>query len=172
MLKACLVLKVPVSSVTILDHVELQDGFDKPWSHAFVAEIIHDAVAAHDINTIITFDKHGVSSHPQHCAVHYGVGNFLKETKRLSEGQQKSISGWELLTTNVMRKYSGPLDIWLSILYTLWLSKGTSYCVFNKRPYLCFVAMAQHDSQWIWYRKLFVMLSSYSYINVLRKMSY
>ncbi|XP_057838202.1 uncharacterized protein LOC131048312 isoform X2 [Cryptomeria japonica] len=170
MLQACLVLKVPVSNVSILDLPQLQDGFGKRWDHNLLAEIIGQELKNHDIKTIITFDDYGISGHPQHRAVHIGVCIFLKENMKLSQGpEMKTVDAWQLISTNIMRKYSGPFDIWFSILFLFWLEKEQSYCVFNKYPHICFSAMGQHKSQWIWYRKLFVIFSSYTYVNTLRK---
>lgn len=170
MLRACLVLKVPIGNVTILDHLELQDGFDKHWSHSLLADIIAQEIATHDVDLIITFDDYGISGHPQHRAVHYGVRTLLMEKEKYSQGQpDKTVDAWELISTSIVRKYSGPLDIWSSILYALWLGQGETHCFFSKNPHMCFLAMGQHSSQWLWYRKLFVILSSYAYVNTLRK---
>jgi len=92
------------------------------------------------------------------------------EKEKYSQGQpDKTVDAWELISTSIVRKYSGPLDIWSSILYALWLGQGETHCFFSKYPHMCFLAMGQHSSQWLWYRKLFVILSSYAYINTLRK---
>ncbi|KAH9314194.1 hypothetical protein KI387_022821, partial [Taxus chinensis] len=150
MLEACLVLKVSIGNVSILDLPQLQDGFDKPWSHNLLADIIGQEITNHDIDTIITFDDYGISGHPQHRAVHFGVCTFVMENMKLSQGPtKKTIDAWQLISTNIMRKYSGPLDIWYSMLYSLWLGKEESYCIFNKHPHICFLAMRQHKSQWI-----------------------
>lgn len=173
MLHACLVLKVPICNVTILDHLELQDGFDKPWSHNLLADIIAQEIKTHDVDTIITFDDYGISGHPQHRAVHYGVCTLLMEREKHSRGQpDKIVDAWELISTSIIRKYSGPLDIWYSILYSLRLGKGETHCFFGKYPHMCFLAMGQHSSQWLWYRKLFVIFSSYAYVNTLRKLRF
>eukprot|EP01018_Ginkgo_biloba_P011254 Gb_01583 [translate_table: standard] len=173
MLRACSVLKVPIGNVNILDHSALQDGFDKPWNHRLLAEIIAQEITTHDIDTLITFDDYGISGHPQHRAVHYGVCTFLVESARESSRMQnKTIDAWELMSTNIIRKYSGPLDIWCSILYSAWLEKRESQCLFNKDPHVCFLAMGQHNSQWLWFRKLFVIFSSYTYFNTLRKIQF
>ncbi|KAL2615557.1 hypothetical protein AAZX31_08G078800 [Glycine max] len=42
-------------------------------------------------------------------------------------------------------------------------------CLVNEHSRRSGIAMAQHSSQWVWFRKLFVTLSSYTYMNTLRK---
>ncbi|XP_034216138.1 N-acetylglucosaminyl-phosphatidylinositol de-N-acetylase isoform X2 [Prunus dulcis] len=113
---------------------------------------------------IITFDNYGVSGHCNHRDVHYGV------MKLLHASSQRKIEAWELVSTNVFRKYSGPVDIWLSSLYPMQCSHELLHCLLNEQPRKSFRAMAQHSSQWVWFRKLFVGFSSYTYVNTLRKM--
>ncbi|KAF5185079.1 N-acetylglucosaminylphosphatidylinositol de-n-acetylase family protein [Thalictrum thalictroides] len=88
----------------------------------------------------------------------------------LCEESHGSVDAWELVSTSIVRKYSGPLDVWLSI-QSAKNSRGQMYCLLNKHPRKSFTAMAQHQSQWIWFRKLFVSFSSYTYINVLKKIN-
>ncbi|XP_068326135.1 uncharacterized protein [Pyrus communis] len=113
---------------------------------------------------IITFDNYGVSGHCNHRDVHYGVRKLLQAS---SEGK---IEAWELVSTNIFRKYSGPVDIWLSSLNPMQSSHEVVHCLLNEQPRKSFLAMAQHSSQWVWFRKLFVAFSSYTYVNTLKKM--
>ncbi|XP_042503549.1 N-acetylglucosaminyl-phosphatidylinositol de-N-acetylase-like isoform X2 [Macadamia integrifolia] len=163
--QACAVLKVPLQHVKILDHLDLQDGFDKIWSHKLLANIVKEEISSQSIDLIITFDYYGVSGHKNHRDVHHGV------RMALYENSQTNIEAWELISTNIMRKYSGPVDIWLSILCAFFYPRGEMFCLLNQYPNKSFLAMAQHRSQWVWFRKLFVSLSSYTYVNTLRKIS-
>ncbi|MED6120420.1 hypothetical protein PIB30_020772 [Stylosanthes scabra] len=140
--QACVALKVPMQQVKIVNHPDLQDGFGK----------------------IITFDNYGVSGHCNHRDVHYGVSKLVYDTL------QRDIDVWELVSTNILRKYSGPIDIWLTMIWGMLHSNGTIQYLVNEYPRRSYRAMAQHASQWIWFRKLFVTLSSYTYVNTLRKM--
>ena len=54
------------------------------------------------IDTIVTFDEHGVSSHPNHTSCYHGVVKLL-ETHRLK--------AYKLVSTDVLRKYSFYIDI-------------------------------------------------------------
>ncbi|CAN1139522.1 Probable N-acetylglucosaminyl-phosphatidylinositol de-N-acetylase [Linum perenne] len=163
--QACLVLKIPVQQVTILDHPDLQDGFGLVWDHGLLSKIIQAEVSNHHIDTVITFDNHGVSGHCNHRNVHYGV------IKLLQDSSEKRIEAWELVSSNIARKYSGPVDIWPSMLLAMKSGNGTTYCLLNEQPWKSFKAMAAHSSQWVWFRKLFVSFSSYTYVNSLRKIN-
>uniref|UniRef100_A0A6P3ZUA8 N-acetylglucosaminylphosphatidylinositol deacetylase n=1 Tax=Ziziphus jujuba TaxID=326968 RepID=A0A6P3ZUA8_ZIZJJ len=161
--EACAVLKVPLQQVKVMDHPDLQDGFGKVWNHNLLADIIKAEVISHGIETIITFDSYGVSGHCNHCDVHHGVRKLLNGTS------QRNIEAWELISTNILRKYSGPVDMWLSYLRAMQCSSGSVHCLLNEHPQKSFLAMARHSSQWVWFRKLFVACSSYTYVNTLRK---
>ncbi|CAK7324863.1 unnamed protein product [Dovyalis caffra] len=160
--QACAVLKVPLQQVKVLDHPDLQDGFGRVWNHDLLTKIIEEEVSSHGIDMIITFDNHGVSGHCNHRDVHYGVRKLLRNVSQ-------SIEAWELVSTSILRKYSGPVDIWLSMLLPMKYPDGTMHCLLNEHPQKSFHAMAEHLSQWVWFRKLFVSFSSYTYVNTLRK---
>jgi len=113
---------------------------------------------------IVTFDSYGVSGHPNHQDVHHGICKFLHANG------QGNIEAWELASLNILRKYSGPLDIWLSWLISFSSSKQPIYTLVNSSPSRSYEAMAAHRSQWVWFRRLFIMFSSYTYINVLQKL--
>lgn len=51
------------------------------------------------------------------------------------------------VSSNIVRKYSGPIDIWLSF----WTLKGEMHCLVNEHPLRSYAAMSQHLSQWVWY---------------------
>ncbi|XP_021768366.1 probable N-acetylglucosaminyl-phosphatidylinositol de-N-acetylase [Chenopodium quinoa] len=161
--KACSMLKVPLKQVVVLDHSELQDGFGKVWNHTLIAKIVEDNIRSHGIDTVITFDSYGVSGHCNHRDIHFGI------RKVLLDSQQNSFEAWELDSSSVLRKYSGPVDIWLSIFMAWCLPRRKSFCLLNEHPFMSFQAMAQHASQWVWFRKLFVCFSSYTYVNTLQR---
>ncbi|KAK7269235.1 hypothetical protein RIF29_21953 [Crotalaria pallida] len=161
--QACVALKIPMQQVKIVDHPDLQDGFGKVWNHSLLANIIEEETINHKINMIITFDNYGVSGHCNHRDVHYGVCKVLYDTL------QRDIEVWELVSNNILRKYSGPVDIWLSMFLPMLHPNETMQCLINEHPHRSVLAMAQHSSQWVWFRKLFVAMSSYTYMNTLRK---
>ncbi|KAI4342731.1 hypothetical protein MLD38_027318 [Melastoma candidum] len=163
LLKACALLGVPTQQVKILDHPNLQDGFGNNWHHSLLAKLVKEEVASCGINVVITFDSYGVSGHCNHRDVHYGVRKFMLES---SHGD---IEAWELVSTNILRKYIGPVDIWTSILYASSNPARSIRWLTNEDPRKSYVSMSLHASQWVWFRKLFMAFSSYTYMNTLRR---
>ena len=62
------------------------------------------------------------------------------------------------VSTNILRKYIGPVDIWFSILDAMQHSGEVIHCLLNEHPQKSFLAMAQHSSQWVWY--VFILVFS------------
>ncbi|WOL05384.1 hypothetical protein Cni_G14112 [Canna indica] len=160
--RACAVLKVPLQQIKVLDHPGLQDGFEKTWDHELLARLVEDETKVWGIDSLITFDDFGVSGHPNHRAVHRGIRRLLSDNK------EKDIDAWELVSQSILRKYIGPLDVWLSVISSSFYTQGHVYCLLNNHPFKSYHAMAEHESQWVWFRKLFVLFSSYTYMNTLK----
>ncbi|CAM9882441.1 unnamed protein product [Phaeothamnion confervicola] len=66
-----------------------------------------------------------------------------------------------LETTGMLRKYIGAADAVLSMLLS-------PCCCVAMDPWRAWQAMAAHRSQFVWYRKLFVVFSRYVYVNTFR----
>ena len=139
------------SSVESLDDPRLQDGMTTQWEDTVVAALLRKYTAEHNIHTVITFDAQGISGHPNHQAVHRGV--------RKLQGLRR----FQLESTGMLRKYLGVFDLLLS------LSEDMLFV--NVNIGLAWRAMAAHYSQFVWYRKLFVLFSRYGYVNTLRPIS-
>ncbi|XP_031493553.1 uncharacterized protein LOC116259782 isoform X2 [Nymphaea colorata] len=161
--QACVILKVQLHRVKIIDHPDLQDGFGKSWSPVLIKDLIEEAVIAWEIDTVITFDNYGISGHRNHQDVHTGLRMLMMSNL------QSDIEAWELVSTNIARKYCGPVDVWWSIFESYFCQKEEICFLPNKSPCLSANAMAQHSSQWVWFRRLFVVFSRYTYMNTLRK---
>lgn len=175
MYTACSVLQIPTANVNVVDHPSLQDGFSCQWDQSLIVKLLRQAVADHNIQIILTFDSYGISGHPNHRAVHSGVRAFLFEEGNTINSKEGSadevIQGWELASTNMLRKYSGPFELCALVLKRISIDEEKLHYLFNPSPRTSIVAMSQHRSQWVWYRRLFVLFSRYTYINTLKKMS-
>lgn len=179
---------------------------------------------------ILTFDKGGVSGHPNHVDVFRGMQFLLNERCNITRdevgsramlrlctkanGSSKEEDVEDIVQLNVevhtLRTISNPLQkyflwalmdmvpflvVWcvqasLCLLYfllggLLWgkasprirpfagtravhCDKCTQYRVME--PLLVWAAMAAHHSQFVWYRRLSVMFSRYTYINDVHKL--
>ncbi|XP_042046176.1 probable N-acetylglucosaminyl-phosphatidylinositol de-N-acetylase isoform X3 [Salvia splendens] len=149
-----------------LASVVLKDGFGNVWNWDLLASIIDEETHTHSIDLIITFDNYGISGHCNHCDVHQGVRKLMHDALG-----GRHLEAWEIISPNIVRKYIGPVDIWLSIMFSLLDKDGLSHCLLNLDLRKSYAAMAQHSSQWVWFRKLFVTFSSCTYVSTLKKIA-
>lgn len=110
------------------------------------------------MNAIISFDSKGISGHSNHIDVHRAVKNLLEETEFIKE---KGIKIYELVSVNLVRKFIGITDLICSV----W---NDNFIFLNVNPFTAWKAMKLHYSQFVWYRKLFVIFSRYAYINEIK----
>ncbi|KAH1236435.1 putative N-acetylglucosaminyl-phosphatidylinositol de-N-acetylase [Glycine max] len=178
--QACVALKVPMQQVKIVNHPDLQDGFGKVWNHSLLAKIIEEEITSRCIDMVRLCCLRHVSADQLlpltamvsqviviivMCIMEYGKLNISIDQYQRTIAEKSG----DIVSTNILRKYSGPVDIWLSIFLTMLHTNGTMQCLVNEHSRRSGIAMAQHSSQWVWFRKLFVTLSSYTYMNTLRK---
>ncbi|CAM6068737.1 unnamed protein product [Sphagnum tenellum] len=165
MVAACSVLKVPADNVEVLDHPDLQDGFGCHWDQPLILKLLQQAVMTHNIHVILTFDSYGVSGHPNHRSVSAGV----RRLHHKNGPQGETVRGWELVSTNIMRKFCGPLEMFASVLNWVYSDQREMHCFLNPSPITSIMAMSRHQSQWVWYRRLFVLFARYTYVNTLKQ---
>jgi N-acetylglucosaminylphosphatidylinositol deacetylase len=161
---------IPESRVSVLNDPGLRDGFGELWATELVAERTEaalrgllrargDAPAGDRLcGSVVSFDEHGVSGHPNHSATHRGVRS-LALSRRAGH-----VAFFQLESVPLLRKYLGPLDLPLA------LAAGSPVLVASTAVLDSFRAMAAHASQFVWYRRLFIVFSRYTFINTLRAM--
>ena len=71
---------------------------------------MHDEILRHDQKTILTFDKFGVSRHPNHVSTHVALAGYAKANPERIVFQLKSVP--------LGRKFLGKVDIIFSLLAT------------------------------------------------------
>ncbi|CAB3222228.1 unnamed protein product [Arctia plantaginis] len=158
---ACHELGVPDENICVIMDSRLQDDPKVQWPVPVIAKLIHHHLEALDIDTLVTFDRGGVSSHANHSAVFYAVA-FMFVEKLIT----KKCTVYTLDSVNILRKYIGFLDLPLSFVLS------------SKRYFLRWTesrrivrAMKRHRSQMVWFRYLYVAFSRYMVINTLRRIS-
>ncbi|KDR80194.1 hypothetical protein GALMADRAFT_242474 [Galerina marginata CBS 339.88] len=188
-----------VDKMRILDHPELQDNQTASWDAAVIASVLKRYVADFKIDTILTFDSSGISSHPNHQSLPAGA-TALIQSLHPNPGQT---SGAQLLrlftlqTTSLPLKYTSllavpltKLDVYafrlmqrferliLSIVAT-WYPNLLDLTIprnpeANAQPTFvsgyeaygtAIEAMRAHESQWVWFRYLYVAFSRYMWVN-------
>ncbi|CAN0284386.1 unnamed protein product [Ectocarpus sp. 8 AP-2014] len=183
LVKACGVLGVEEDDVVVIEHPKLQDGSTEAWPADVVSSHVHDFVQKFGIQTILTFDEGGVSGHSDHTAVNRGVSLFLRTrdvtrhtasiaggsgSSSSSSSSSNTLDAFALVTTGMLRKYSGMLDMPWSLATSYGPPLGAFFSSCSAR--IAWAAMAAHHSQFVWYRRLFVIFSRYAYVNTFIRM--
>ena len=170
--RACQILGVE-KCVTVHDAL-LQDDPNLRWPATRVAEVLEMTLQEHLFDNdddedsvaqleILTFDQGGVSGHVNHVDTHRGVQYWLSSTTahRRTAGGAKA---FQLETiSNPLIKYI-PL-LWIPILLfdVIYSQHAMQWRLFQ--PWTNYGAMAAHTSQFVWYRRLSVLFSRYTYYN-------
>ena len=79
----------------------------------------------------------------------------------------KVVQVWALVSTNIVRKFLMMVDVFA----TYFLLERRNTLVAASNPIELMQAMSMHKSQWVWYRKLFMLFSRYSYVNTLKQLT-
>lgn len=152
-------LGIDGDNITVVDDARMKDGMGEVWDPSVVSRAVDHCAKKHGIDVVLTFDDYGVSGHPNHVACYRGV-------------LERHRPAWILLSTGIMLKYSGPLGV-LFVDLAAFLCSGyhdeTRSVVTMTRfdPARTWGAMQSHQSQFVWYRRLFVIFSHFAYTNSL-----
>ena len=140
----------------IVDDNELQDGMETKWASGVVANHVRQylnrkAAEGEDqkIDIIVTFDEYGVSYHPNHISVFEGL-------KELMCSHEIEFELYTLHTVHFLRKYIAYSDIGLCDV--------SQYHCFNANPAAAMSALAIHHTQFVWFRRLWVIFARYTYV--------
>ncbi|XP_030562265.1 N-acetylglucosaminyl-phosphatidylinositol de-N-acetylase [Drosophila novamexicana] len=159
--RACKRLGIAESNVILVNATNLPDDPNVEWRTDAVASFILHTVESLDIKAIFTFDRDGVSSHPNHCAVYYAAASLC-----LANLLPKACKFYTLDSINLVRKYLSIFDL----LCTCFMS--THWCILSwKEASVIRGAMLEHQSQMKWFRWLYIYTSRYMYINSLREIN-
>lgn len=167
---------------------DFPDSMTTVWEHQKIADLLSGAFASHpstedddssgytaNIDVLITFDAHGISSHPNHISLYHGCRTFVAALS-------SPVDLYTLTTVNFFRKYASFLDAFATLLLA-WRSVGVSEkqagedahpasLVFlssftgDKSHATAWKAMTEaHKSQMVWFRYGWITLSRYMVIN-------
>lgn len=178
--RACVHLGVDTAHVAVIDDPELQDGPRDDWPAERVADLVSEHMRRHRLQRVITFDRLGISHHANHIAVQRGV-RLVAARAGTSNDDQAIIVVYELHSTSLLRRNLGVWDVLPSLLAVEWQRRDAtaanssaaapSVCFVNLRPWRCHWAMREHASQYVWFRRLYVLLSRYVFVNTLSRVA-
>ncbi|KAJ7489389.1 N-acetylglucosaminylphosphatidylinositoldeacety la se, partial [Mycena latifolia] len=181
------ILGVDADKRMTLDHPDLQDNFTAFWDAQTIATVIKPYVLENRINTILTFDRDGISGHPNHKSLPAGVRQLMSSLKE--------VRLFTLITTPLPFKYGGILapclakfDLYANALLHLLEAQLARVLLMldvpissepkkpSPEPMPVFVsgikeywaalqAMRAHPSQLEWFRWLYVLFSRYMWVN-------
>eukprot|EP00088_Acartia_fossae_P036872 TRINITY_DN3806_c0_g1_i1.p1 TRINITY_DN3806_c0_g1~~TRINITY_DN3806_c0_g1_i1.p1 ORF type:complete len:267 (-),score=37.66 TRINITY_DN3806_c0_g1_i1:613-1413(-) len=155
---SCKILGIPEQNIILVSHSTLKDDPNVRWREELVSDIVSRHVSSLAINTVITFDRHGISSHKNHISIYYAMACLALE--------EEYRSVYCLTSVNLLRKYSFLVDIPMSYLLCSIVYMASPVQWLQLRS-----AMFAHSSQLTWYRWLYITFSRYMLINTLEPIS-
>ncbi|XP_006641069.2 N-acetylglucosaminyl-phosphatidylinositol de-N-acetylase [Lepisosteus oculatus] len=162
LLKSCEVFGIPPAHVTVIENRELPDDPNVQWDIHLVSSLILKHVKAAAINLVLTFDGSGVSGHANHIALYRSL-RYLVSTGKMPEG----CAGLALETVSIFRKYLSVLELPVS-----WLRSSDFICVIGREEYTqAKRAMFCHQSQLLWFRQIYLLLSRYMSTNTFQRIA-
>ncbi|XP_059620767.1 N-acetylglucosaminyl-phosphatidylinositol de-N-acetylase [Phlebotomus argentipes] len=159
--RSCHILNMRPENITIMNLTELPDDPGVEWKVGTIARQIEQMVDALEIEALITFDRDGVSQHPNHTAIFYAASSLC-----LAGMMPNDCKFYTLESTNLLRKYMLVLDLPITLL----LSRNWFVLRWCDRR-IVMRAMQEHRSQFVWFRKLYILFSRYMLMNSLRELS-
>jgi len=153
--QSCKILGIPSENVIIVEHSKLPDDPDLIWNKGRVAQIIRKYFIQLSAKIIFSFDEYGVSGHLNHIAIHKGL-EYLKTKDLLPRDSQVFL----LKTVFLLQKYLCFLTAPL-----LQLNPNVYFISALRDVQKTWLSMKAHRSQFVWFRKLYIIFSRYVYIN-------
>jgi N-acetylglucosaminylphosphatidylinositol deacetylase len=128
------------------------------------------------IDVLITFDKTGVSSHPNHSSLFHGARHFISSLIHNRPGWTCPVDLYTLTSVNIARKYTSIFDATISLMAMAFSKKQMgehpSPLLFLSGPSEVRAAQTAmttaHKSQMRWFRWGWIGLSRYMVVNDLK----
>ncbi|KAI9783842.1 MAG: N-acetylglucosaminyl-phosphatidylinositol de-N-acetylase [Candelina submexicana] len=176
--------------VFVIEDPAFPDSMTTPWDASKISTLLTSIFAPNilksssqtaptaSIDILITFDRHGISSHPNHTSLRLGALEFLKSIMQRHSGWQSPVTLYTLTSTNVLRKYMSILDAPLTMLHCV--SRKTRAREGRDPSQLFFVSCIEayrtaqkamtsaHKSQMRWFRWGWIGASRYMIVNDLK----
>lgn len=189
------------SDVLVIESSKFPDSMTTKWPAADIAQLLSSAFSptssaspkkvtkSHDeptatIDTLITFDAHGISSHPNHISLYHGARHWLSSLMAGRSGWKCPVEMYTLTSTNIFRKYIGFLDSPATLIIGGWRAAGMAQRKKREEPpSLLFISdfgqyrtgqnamVKAHKSQMRWFRWAWICIGRYMVVNDLKRES-
>ena len=185
------------SDVLVIEDPKFPDSMTTTWPSDQVAQILTSAFSpasntskkisssvepTSTIDTLITFDAHGISSHPNHVSLHHGARHWLSSFMAGKSGWRCPVDLYTLTTTNMLRKYISAFDAPVTMAMAGWRAAGMAQKKRNEAPPgLLFLSgyeqyrrgqsamVKAHKSQMRWFRWGWIGIGRYMVVNDLKR---
>lgn len=145
---------------------KLPDHPSRQWDEQLAREIISSYLKANSINTVITFDRFGVSSHANHCILNKLTSDMA------SDNSPQKLNVYALTTVNRLRKYMFLFDLMPSVLINKFVNRQQFTAVSSPYDFhITLGSMMKHKTQLMWFRWLYLFTSRYMFINTIEKLN-
>ena len=127
------------------------------------------------IDVLITFDKQGISAHPNHISLYNGARTFISNLMRGHSGYACPVNLYTLTTVNMLRKYSFIVDAVPTLIQGI---LGGSKKIGDKVLFMSDMAkywkareamVSGHKSQMVWFRWGWIGVGRYMVVNDLKR---
>lgn len=151
-------------TLKLVDDDRLADRIDQVWKTEVVAGYIEREISNHNgsIDTVISFDREGVSGHANHISISHALQHILLKS------EQEKISVYALKSVIIWRKYASFFDSMITVAQDMlnFSNEIRLTLSLDFRGYQTLRSiLLKHQSQMVWYRKLYMMFSRYMFFN-------
>ena len=109
-------------------------------------------------DAILTFDQYGISHHINHSAIYHAI---IQSKSQLSDTQI-----YTLTSVPLWRKYISYIDI---LFHYLWFKRHQTMNFIHFNIKINWYSMKLYATQFIWYRRLFLLFSRYTFFNTIEQ---
>ena len=154
--RSCVRLRVKAMKI-IDDQIHLKDSQSLSWSSSAIVGHVRQAMNTWKINTLISFDDHGISEHRNHTSIYFALYQLCTENH---------IPLFTLQSLPIYRKYITLMEFLRMFINR---SNTMTFVVPWRDTFSVHRAMFEHRSQLVWFRYLYLLFSRYIWINDLRR---
>ncbi|KAF6231499.1 hypothetical protein HO173_010251 [Letharia columbiana] len=185
------------SDVLVINDRKFPDSMTTTWPADKIAQILSSAFSpvsnstkknspsdepTSTIDTLITFDARGISSHLNHISLYHGARHWLSSLMAGKSGWKCPVELYTLTTTNILRKYISAFDAPVTMVLGGWRAAGKAQRKGKEEPpSLLFVSdfgqwrrgqsamVKAHKSQMRWFRWGWIGIGRYMVVNDLKR---